>query len=109
MSQDLLQLLGTIAAAFIGFVGIYLSVRQTSHQSKTDAAQGLFNELQEERNELKREREELRGRLDRCELELRQVRIRELQRDEYLQDLRNHIRLELPPPPPPWPEHLRDS
>jgi cell division protein FtsB len=96
------QTWGTIGAALIGLAGIILSLRQSTQKSKTDAAQALFNELQEERAELKAERKELRERVDRIEE-------RERIRDDYIQELRQHIRLGLPPPPPPWPEGIRNG
>lgn len=102
MSQDVWQFLGTLVAALIGFVGIWMSLRQSGRKSKTDAAQSLFNDLQEERQELKDEREKLKARVDRIEE-------RERIRDDYIQELRQHIRLGLPPPPPNWPEGIRNG
>lgn len=106
MSQASLQLLGTITASCLALIGIYISLRPTKQQTKINQSQNLFNDLQEERNELKREREELKDRVYKIECDLRAARTRELRRDDFIQELRNHIRLEKGPPPPPWPEEL---
>lgn len=106
MSPDTWQFLGTIAAAFIGFVGIWLSVRQTSRQSKTDQGQALFNELQEERAELKKDRAYLHAEVNALRVEVDQLRNANIELKDFVQELRNHIRRGLPPPPPPWPEGL---
>lgn len=120
MSQATLQFLGTIATALLALFGIYLSTRQTSKKSSTDAAQKLFEEVQEERALLKAERDALvqkikdledgqRNDRTRYDEELRALKHRELARDDFIQELRNHIRQEKGPPPPDWPEELRHA
>jgi cbb3-type cytochrome oxidase subunit 3 len=102
-----LQLTGTIATAILALAGIWLSVRPTQKRNQSDAAQSLFNELQEERAELKRERTELKAEVEAIKVELLAAHRREIVRDDFIQDLRNHIRRGLGPPPPDWPEELR--
>lgn len=100
MSADTWQFLGILVTAVGTLLGIYLGVRQTGRKTRTDAAQGLIDQLQEERGEIRKE-------LNAVQVELRAIRERELIRDDYIQELRNHIREGLPPPPPEWPEGLR--
>ena len=46
------------------------------------------------------------GRITELENRLDRAARRERIRDDYIQSLRTHISLNLPPPPPPWPESL---
>lgn len=101
-----LQFLATVLAVGGSILTTWLVVGQTGKKNKTDAAQALFNEVQEERAELKQERTELRGRIERIEAENRARDERERIRDDYIQELRDHIRRGLPPPPPEWPAGL---
>lgn len=100
--------------AFVAWLGI----RQTGHKNKTDTAQTMFDQLQEERDaaerrhaadklEWKEELRELKNELSRVNLDMRAAYLREIRRDDFIQDLRNHIRLGKGPPPPDWPEELR--
>lgn len=100
MSQATLQFLGTIAAGLLALLGIWLTVRQAGKQTKTNVAQQLIDQLQEERSKIQ-------DRLDRIEADNRKRDERERIRDDYIQELRQHIRLGLPPPPPAWPGELR--
>lgn len=109
MSAAALQFGGTLVTAVLAFFGIWLSVRQTGQRTKTDAAQGLFNELQEERAELKKDRAELHAQLVALREEVAVVRRENLDLMEFVQDLRNHIRRDLGPPPPPWPSAFHSA
>lgn len=104
-----LQFLGTLATAVLAFLGIWLSVRQSGQKTKTDAAQGLFNELQEERAELKKDRAELHTQIKALREEVAVLRKENIDLMDFVQDLRNHIRAEKGPPPPPWPQALHGA
>lgn len=96
----------------------WLGVKQTGRKNKTDSVQQLVDQLQEERDaaehrhneamqriELKLEKTE--AKVEKLDEDARESYRRELVRDDYIQDLRNHIRLGLGPPPPEWPQELR--
>lgn len=103
----------------------WLGVKQTGRKQKTDTAQQMFDQLQEERNTAREAHaadiERMEKRLERAEEkaakadekaeklaeDMRAAHRRELLRDDFIQELRNHIRLGLGPPPPDWPEELR--
>lgn len=109
-----LALLGTVATAAI-------TQRSISRRAKSDAAQALIDQLQEERESvdarhaaeiaaldhrrgeeldgLRKELTDLRRRVDSME-------DRELAFSDYVASLRDHIDQRLGPPPPPWPEAL---
>lgn len=111
------------AARGIGTVGLaslvtWLGIRQSGKKNKTDTAQQMFDQLQEERDAAERRHdkvvERLEGKLEKAEERLasmeadqRAAYLREMTRDDFIQELRNHIRLGLGPPPPEWPESLR--
>lgn len=111
------------AARGIGTVGIasfvtWIGIRQTGKKNKTDTAQSMFDQLQEERDAAQSRHdvvvERLEGklkaadaRMDKFAEDMRAAYRRELLRDDFIQELRNHIRLDLGPPPPEWPEELR--
>jgi predicted nuclease with TOPRIM domain len=103
------QFLGTLATAGLAFFGIWLSVRQSGQKTKTDAAQGLFNELQEERAELKKDRSELHAQVQALREEVAVLRRENFELMDFVQDLRNHIREGLGPPPPDWPQALHGA
>lgn len=109
MSQGAWLFVGNATAGVLALFGIWLSVRKDDKKTRSDAAQSLFNELQEERAELKRERAELKQKVERMDQEMRAAHQRELIRDDFIQELRNHIRRGLGPPPPDWPEELRHT
>lgn len=107
----------------IGTVGLaslvtWLGIRQSGKKNKTDTAQQMFDQLQEERDAAEKRHDKVVERLE-TKLEKAEERMasmeadqraayqREMARDEFIQDLRNHIRLGLGPPPPEWPEALR--
>lgn len=103
----------------------WLGVKQTGRKQKTDTAQQMFDQLQEERDAAREshaaDMARMENRLQRAEdaaekadqkaeklaEDMRASHKRELLRDDFIQDLRNHIRLGLGPPPPDWPEELR--
>lgn len=100
--------------AFVAWLGI----RQTGKKTKTDSAQTMIDQLQEERDAaqsrhdvvVERLEAKLKAgdeRMDKFALDMRAAYQRELRRDDFIQELRNHIRLDLGPPPPEWPEELR--
>lgn len=107
VSPETLGFLGTATTGLLALAGIYMSVRQSGSKTKTDAAQGLFNELQEERAELKRDRAELHTQVSALRSEIAALRRENIDLMDFVQDLRNHIRAEKGPPPPPWPEAIR--
>lgn len=107
----------------IGTVGLaslvtWLGIRQSGKKNKTDTAQQMFDQLQEERDaaekrhaadkaEWKEELREVKDELKKVNEDVRAAYRREMDRDDFIQELRNHIRLGLGPPPPEWPESLR--
>ena len=107
MSPEVLGFLGTAVTAVLALAGIAISVRQTGAKTKSDAAQGLFNELQEERAELKKDRVDLYKELAALRGEIAVLRRENIDLMDFVQDLRNHIRSGLGPPPPNWPEAFR--
>lgn len=108
MSPATWQFLGTIAAASFGLVGIWLSVRKESQRARTDAATDLLNQLQEERKTLTDRVAQLERKLEAAETELRASRHREMDRDDFMQALRNQLRA-AGQEPPPWPKALRNG
>lgn len=107
MSPEALTFLGAIATPVLALAGILFTLRQSKAKTKTDAAQGLFNELQEERAELKKDRVELHKEIAALRAEIAALRLENIDLMDFVQDLRNHIRAEKGPPPPPWPEAIR--
>lgn len=96
----------------------WLGVKQTGKKNKVDSVQQLIDQLQEERDagerrhdkeraEMKAEMREVKAELSKVNEDMRAAYSRELARDDFIQELRNHIRLGLGPPPPEWPEELR--
>ena len=113
MSQATAQLFGTLAAALLALVGIWLTVRQAGKQTKTNVAQQLIDQLQEERTTIQ-------DRLDRMERESRaevaelRTKVDRMAREnlllrDFVQELRQDIRTGTPPPPRPWPPELADG
>lgn len=103
----------------------WLGVKQTGKKAKTDSVQQLVDQLQEERDTARdahsADMDRMEKRLEKAEAkaekadekaeklaqDMRAAHYRELLRDDFIQELRNHIRLGLGPPPPEWPEELR--
>lgn len=103
----------------------WLGVKQTGKKNKVDSVQQLIDQLQEERDTARRQHVEdmdrMEKRVEKAEKtaenavtkadglaeDIRAAHRRELVRDDFIQELRNHIRLGLGPPPPEWPEELR--
>lgn len=113
MSTDTWQFLGILITAVVTLTGIYFSNRKDTKKTRSDAAQGLIDQLQEERNQLvarmdshnrecKAEIAALRTELDRFSRE-------HLDLLDYAQGLRHWIRTNKGPPPPEWPASLRVS
>lgn len=96
----------------------WLGIRQSGKKTKNDTAQQMFDQLQEERDAAEKRHDiivdkletklaEADKRMDAFAADMRAAYLRELARDDFIQELRNHIRLDLGPPPPEWPEELR--
>lgn len=121
MSPGTVQLLSTLGAALVGFVGIWLATRQNGRTAKYTDAQAMMDQIQEERD---KSEERSAAALSLVEVQHSNAlaamgtrlteglqRIDRLEsRDrlllDYVSQLRWHIDSGNPPPPPPWPSGL---
>ena len=106
MTPEFLQTVKDIALPVLTAAGTWFGLRLSSRKNKSDDAQALFNEVQEERGELKKERAELKTEMGLLRGEVAQLRAENMAMRDYVQELRNDIRMGTPPPPRPWPEGL---
>lgn len=111
MSTDTWQFFGIVVTAGVTLAGIYLSNRKDSKKTKTDTAQGLIDQLQEERDSLvermDHHNQECKAEIAGLRAELARFRDEHIALIDYAQDLRHRIRTNVGPPPPDWPLSLR--
>lgn len=103
-------MVGTVAAAAIGFLGTWLVQRNARRTSTTDLTQQIIDQLQEthehDRAQWWREREALETRQKRTEERVEDGEAVTRLLLDYVSALRHHIESASPPPPPPFPPGL---
>lgn len=110
MSQDTWQFLGIIATAVLTLIGLYVSSRPANKKNKVDTAQGLIDQLQEERNEVRKEfdshKRACTEEVQALRTDVARFRMEHMQLIDFAQSLRVHIRDEKGPPAPDWPDWM---
>ncbi len=110
MSPDNLQFLGTLGAATLALLGIWLSTRQSGRAAQSSDAQALIDQIQEERTEARAQtaaaRAETDARMTNAFARIAGLESRERLLLDYVSALRWHIDSGNPPPPPVYPAGL---
>lgn len=104
MSGGIDPALAAIIAALITASVGWLTYRSARSKNNTDAAQGLIDQLQEERDT---DRTKNAADIARLTDRMDGMEHRERLLLDYVEDLRMHISNGRPPPPPQWPEGLQ--